>query len=235
MLRLEICENDAPLYEDGIAKLVVIEISDGKKTVRVPFSAETVLSDIIRSCNSTFEKMQNTSQARDVVPVPQRPLAGVGAEQPRIPPHGSGAALATEVPTPAGFSPGDVVLCLIDIKPDSADGKGDPQEIFKGREYRILSRHLDRSVTPPIVMGYDIIDDTAATPRRLPIKAESLQLVRTAPPKPPRKIEYEMIGKCPACAKEVALSLRDDAYVGKCEYCSGTVTQPRPTVEVGNA
>ncbi len=190
-MKITLGSGDGGLYSDGLPRLVILNITtDAGALIQLPYPTDRTLmvlfADMARYNPATTE--------------PKGVVAHEGASGP--------ASMSSFVSDPARIQRGDIVRSLVDMVPPPDDGN--PQEIFKDREYRVIDVYEQT---------LEVIDDTSDHKRRLPMLKTAVELVRKGVVAHQTEVLKEQVVACAACRADVALILRDGAYRGVCGSC----------------
>ena len=184
-MKILLGESDAFLHSDGRAHMIIIHVTlDSGKQVQFPYEADKPISEL-------YESVKNIADEKIVVPS----LSNASTEV------RTGLSTAVEVPLASAAVPStndgqigreDLVRC-IKVEPRAKDS---PIDIVVGNIYRVLKVHgpiLTIDGKPKkIIDGFDVIDDSSDTPRRIfaaPSEMEFYQKRKPAPPKVIGKFE----------------------------------------------
>ena len=157
-MEIRLGESDAFLRSDGRAHMIIIHVTlDSGKQVQFPYEADKPISEL-------YESVKNITDEKIVVPLATVPLVSVATPAAEV-------SLSSSVAVPPvednQISREDLVRC-IKVEPRAKDA---PVDIEVGHIYRVLKVHgpiLTINGKPKkIIDGFDIIDDSSDTPRRI--------------------------------------------------------------------
>ncbi len=211
-------EDDA-IFHGGVPKNIVVTVTmdDGKK-VKFPYSAE-------KSMSSLYEDIRNFCPSApehkgEVVP-------SVRSEF-KIPPRDESKDRQLVISDPNKIEREDIVRCVVLEKRESSC------DLKVGGEYRVLKAIRKDIPTADgkiqtVYDGYEVIDDTSASPIRTFVFPHEVQLLRKRTPPPEKISNYEEIVICAECKEPSALVLdkEKDKYVGECVKCGKPMEKDR--------
>lgn len=196
-MKITLEENDALIQDDGLPKIVVVNV-DG---VRFPVETHKTLVELYQA----IEKIKGRG--------------GVVQKEHPLEPLVDGFRKDGRVVT-WGIDRGDIVL----FRPQDMETfkMSDNGELVPGREYRVLDIRKQNGV----VSGYSIIDDSHPQKMRLEVYHLDVVLERKTPKiVVDKKKVFEIIYKC-GCGEEMVLEKRDTFYIGTCEKCLSLTRLP---------
>jgi hypothetical protein len=207
-------ENDSFIQQDKHAKMIIVAVTmDDGKFIRFPYSAERTFSDLIFDIDAKitcagFGVRPNLAVREEVISHPATavvPLATV------VVPSTDNGQINRE----------DLVRC-IKVEPRAKDA---PIDIVVGNIYRVLKVHgpvLTIDGKPKkIIDGFDVIDDSSETPRRIFAAPSEMEFYQKRKPAPAKVIgKFESTFLCPYCFIMMVATKEDDGkYHGKCMSC----------------
>ena len=209
-MKIFLGESDSFLH-GGEAEMVIIHVElDSGKKVQFPFVAKQPISEI-------YKAVAKITDEKIVVPLVVRE---------EVISHPT----AVEVPLASAAVPStddgqigreDLVRC-IKVEPRAKDS---PIDIVVGNIYRVLKVHgpiLTIDGKPKkIIDGFDVIDDSSDTPRRIFAAPSEMEFYQKRKPAPPKVIgKFESTFLCPHCMAMMVATKEDDGkYHGKCMSC----------------
>jgi len=226
--------------------IIHVTLNSGKK-VQFPYPATNPISEIYKAVSKiSDEAISSPSVALEALctsksPVHKSPVESpaVGAES-----HIIAAPPSESIPAPVltgkeEIKREDLVKC-IKVEPRA---EGSTVDIEVGKIYRVLKVHGPilpvGGVMTKIIDGFDVVDDNAATARRIfaaPSEMEFYQKRKVPPVKIIGKMESTF--SCPTChTRMVAYKEEDGKYHGECVNCLQTSTHElsKPKEENGSS
>jgi len=210
-LKIYLGESDAFLHSDGKAHMIIIHVTlDSGKQVQFPYEANKAISEI-------YESVKNITDEKIVVPLagPSIPATSPAAVVPLV------STVAVPSTDDSQIGREDLVRC-IKVEPRAKDS---PIDIVVGNIYRVLKVHgpiLTIDGKPKkIIDGFDVIDDSSDTPRRIFAAPSEMEFYQKRKPAPPKVIgKFESTFLCPHCLILMVATKEDDGkYHGKCMSC----------------
>lgn len=193
-MRIELCEDNGLLFDDGRPTLVVLVITtDDVRKIRVPYQADKTIQQLYDDARRLTPKAQSTLESD-------------------VPIHDFGP-METKKDINSIIEREDIVKCVELIK-DETGAAIEGREFYLNEEYRVVDIIKKNNV----VIGYDVIDDKSDFKLRIRCYPCEIKLSRKHRPQPPRITVPDMIKKCD-CGEENVLFLQDGIYRGKCERC----------------
>jgi len=210
-MKILLGESDSLFHSDGKAHLIIIHVTlDSGKQVQFPCEASKPVSEI-------YELVKNISDEKIVAPIvgPSIPTASPAAVVPLV------STVAVPSSPDGQIGKEDLVKC-IKVEPRAKDS---PIDIVVGNIYRVLKVHgpiLTIDGKPKkIIDGFDVIDDSSDTPRRIFAAPSEMEFYQKRKPAPPKVIgKFESTFLCPHCLILMVATKEDDGkYHGKCMSC----------------
>lgn len=200
-------EDDGFLFAGVPRNIVVTVITDDGKKTKFPYDAKKSMARLYKDVRD-FIHESNYSEHKEEIPKPYIP-----ARDPSLDKHlvvSDGNKIERE----------DIVSCIhLEKRESSCDLK-------VGGQYRVLKAF--RKDLPDangkmhtIYDGYDVIDDSSASPIRTFVFPHEVVLLRKRSPAPQKTSNFEQIVSCAECGEPSALVLdkEKDKYIGECFKC----------------
>jgi len=240
-MKISLGESDAFLHSDGRAHMIIIHVTlDSGKQVQFPYPAENPISEL-------YESVKNITDEKIVVPSPSNasPEVRTGLSPAAEVSLSSSVAVPSDILIPSEQIPNrrpgeeqigreDLVRC-IKVEPRAKDA---PVDIVVGNIYRVLKVHGPRLTidgkVKQIIDGFDVIDDSSDTPRRIFAAPSEMEFYQKRKPAPPKVIgKFESTFLCPHCMAMMVATKEDDGkYHGKCMSClKDSIHELKPKVK----
>ena len=227
-MKISLGESDAFLHSDGRAHMIIIHVTlDSGKQVQFPYPAENPISEL-------YESVKNITDEKIVVPSPSNasPEVRTGLSPAAEVSLSSSVAVPSVEDNQIGRE--DLVRC-IKVEPRAKDA---PIDIVVGNIYRVLKVHGPRLTidgkVKQIIDGFDVIDDSSDTPRRIFAAPSEMEFYKKRKPAPVKVIgKFESTFLCPHCfILMVAVKEDDGKYHGKCMSClKDSIHELKPKVK----
>lgn len=202
-MKIELTDSNGCIQPDGIPTLVILLI-DGMR--RIPYPAD-------RTIQQLYYDVQKLN--KDATGPHGQGSVGEVAPQQLPPPLQDLNTIQRE----------DIVKC-VKMRPRDP---GSNQDLKVGDEYRVVEIISKNK----IVEGYELIDDNSDFRMRITVTPDEIELVRKAPPKKPREMNFQITKNC-ECGEINVLELNGNQYECNCVKCGKHLIENRPSKEVSN-
>lgn len=220
-------QEDDGIFHDGVPQIVVLVVKfDDGKVKRIPYPAEKTIAALYQDLAAI---------APQVAAAPQAVIDAPGSLEEV---HVRAAAAVKEANAPPKplvdksrvIEKEDIVTMSMMHERD----KGSTCLLVVGMDYRVIEVIGPRVTLPgrnditQLIQGYDVIDDTAATPERMRVFPDEITLKsKRISEIIPKASQVEEILPCPACQAKNSLVLEGSEFKGKCASCQADITIAR--------
>lgn len=225
-MRIEICEDNGLMFDDGRPTLVVLLITtDDGKTVRLPYQAERTIQQVYEDVRKIKNPVIGVGPTIPLSFGPLHPRPPVYREKDPIfelPGDDEDTMDDDEntkplrVPIPGVIQPEDIIECTgVGIEVDSNPNG----ELKVGRHYRVVGING----TLRNVNFYEVVDDSADFKIRVNLPPNYCKLIKKFTPLPKTKVFKEMTIPCDSCNKMNLLRSETNVYKGRCRNCGEAI------------
>ncbi len=234
-MQIQLCEDDGLFHEGGIPTMVVLVVKfDDGKTRRIPYPADKSIAALYHDLNYIAPKVAEAPQ-QEFISLPEiestvysRPSTDKEVfESLKNPPKKNWEDKSNIIEK-------EDIVTLVKLNPRTDTYSGTESPLMVGMDYRIIAvmgpkiPTSDGKGIQTIVKGYEVIDDHAATPERMVVTPDEVQLKSKRLSKVITKVSrVEEILPCPSCQKTNSLLLEVDEFKGTCEACNQDIVIAR--------
>lgn len=232
-MQIQLCEDDGLFHEGGVPQIVVLMVKfDDGKTKRIPYPADKTIAALYQDLNAIAPKVVSSP---DVV-FPPEEIREEMAEALDIQVKKAQDLIVGKKPklTPdidkSNIIEKEDIITLIKLNPRDTVFSGTISPLIVGMDYRVLAVLGPKIPTPDgkgirqVIQGFEVIDDHAATPERMIVTPDEVQLKNKRLSKIIEKVSaVEEILPCPDCQVNNSLILKGTDFLGQCSACGNDI------------
>lgn len=235
-MQIQLCEDDGLFHEGGVPTMVIIMVKfDDGKTKRFPYPADKPISALYQDLNHIAPIVSQSPLELIIADFKDEREQALKEALPFI----KAKAEATVAKIKENIDRSNIIekediITLVKLNPRDTVFSGTISPLIIGMDYRVIAVLGPKIPTPDgkgirqVIQGFEIIDDHAATPERMIVTPDEVQLKNKRLSKIIEKVStVEEIIACPDCQVKNSLTLKGTDFVGVCEACGVDITITR--------
>lgn len=244
-MQIQLCEDDGLFHEGGIPTMVIILVKfDDGKTKRIPYPADKPISALYQDLRAIEPQIKESSELKAIkslesfIPIEEQ----MSTDRPGIHQEDASNATPSVIKQPSTAVKQDRshviekedIITLIKLNPRDTVYHGTLSPLIIGMDYRVIAVLGPKIPTPDgkgirqVIQGFEVLDDHAATPERMIVTPDEVQLKSKRLSKIIEKTTaVEEILPCPNCQVHNSLILKGTDFVGTCQACNAEITIAR--------